>query len=139
MRERGNGEPEEEVDDAEHVVADAAVAERGEHGGELAAGLLLVVQRVEHGEADGVLFGGLGVRRGEKKDVGVLDESHELFELVRVVVAAGQALLQGGDRGEAVLLHDAAQLRRQRDVPLRRELQQLVVLELLHERRHIVL
>lgn len=67
MRERGNGEPEEEVDDVEHVVADAAVAERGEHGGELAAGLLLVVQRVEHGEADGVLFGGLGVRRGEKK------------------------------------------------------------------------
>lgn len=67
MRERGNGEPEEEVDDVEHVVADAAVAERGEHGGELAAGLLLVVQRVEHGEADGVLFGGLGVRRGERE------------------------------------------------------------------------
>ena len=56
-----------------------------------------------------------------------------------MVVAAGQALLERGDGGEAVLLHDAAQLRRQRDVPLRRELQQLVVLELLHERRHIVL
>lgn len=56
-----------------------------------------------------------------------------------MVVAAGQALLQGRDRGESVLLHDAAQLRRQRDVPLRRELEQLVVLELLHERRHVVL
>ena len=67
MRDRGNGEPEEEVDDVEHVVADAAVAQRGEHGGELAAGLLLVVERVEDGEADGVLLGGLEVRREEKE------------------------------------------------------------------------
>ena len=56
-----------------------------------------------------------------------------------MVVAAGQALLERGDGGEAVLLHDAAQLRRQRDVSLRGELEELVVLELLHEGRHVVL
>ena len=56
-----------------------------------------------------------------------------------MVVAAGEALLERGDGGQAVLLHDAAQLGGQRDVALRGELQQLVVLELLHEGGHVVL
>lgn len=71
--------------------------------------------------------------------VRVFDDPHQLLQLVGVVVAARQTLLQRGDSREAVLLHDSAQLRRQRDVSLRREFQQLVVLELLHEGGHVVL
>ena len=67
VREGMRGLPEEDVDDVDHVVADAAIAQRGEHRGELAAGLLLVVQRVEHRQADGVLLGGLCVRASERR------------------------------------------------------------------------
>ena len=97
------------------------------------------MQRVEHGEAQRVLLRRLRVRRGGGAHVGVLDEAQQLLELGGVVAGAGERLLERGDGGELVLLHDAAELRRQRDVPLRRQLEQLEVFELLHEGRHVVL
>lgn len=125
------------MDDTDHVVGNAAVLQRRDHAVQLAALLLLVVQRVQHRQADGVLLGGLRLSPSHSAHVGVLDDAHQLLQLVAVVAAARQRLLQRADRRQSVLLHDAAQLRRQRDVALRRQLQQLVVLELLHERAHV--
>lgn len=125
------------MNDADHVVGDAALLQCRNHAVQLAALLLLVVQRVQHRQANRVLLGGLRVSRLALRHVGILDDAHQLLQLVAVIAAARQRLLQRADGRQPMLLHDAAQLRRQRDVALRRQLQQLVVLELLHERAHV--
>ena len=71
--------------------------------------------------------------------VRVFDDPHQLLQLIGVVIATRQTLFQRGDGSETVLLHDSTQLRRQRDVSLRGEFQQLVVLELLHKGSHVIL